>query len=411
MASDGCQPVGWKGGSSAFPHLMHHPGGLASDVAGAHGDSYHAEKLRTQDGHGGSHGGDSSSLHDKRRGNVGTWDGPAPKGHGIAPRHAQDNPEIPDGCVKLVREPDSVVLRGGVRMPLVGLGTFRMTDAGDVKKALELGYRHLDCARIYGNEDMVGEGLKDYLATDASARSSLWITSKVWNDAHRPAEMLKSVEATLGDLGCGYLDLLLIHWPDAWVPGGQEEPDTTVTIKETYLAMEKLVDDGRVKFLGVSNFSLAQVEDVLSWCTHKPVVNQIELHPMLPQRKLVGVMLRKGVHSVAYSPLGHGVSKELLEHPVVTKVAQETGKSNAQVLLKWNVQRGVAVIPKATGEAHLRDNLEGLFDWKLTWDQKSALDELEKTSPKRFVDPSFHTWPDAEEGGATKPSLVFGLCK
>lgn len=405
MASDGCQPVSWKGGASAFPHLMHHPNGVGGGASAHDGvDSYHKEKLRLQ----GMQGPESHGSDAERRGNTGTWHGPAPKGRGIAPRHAQDNPEIPEDCVQVTREPDSVVLPGGVRMPLLGLGTFRMTDAADVKKAVEIGYRHFDCARIYGNEDMVGEGLKDYLQSSPEARSSLWITSKVWNDAHRPEVMLKSVEKTMSDLDCGYLDLLLIHWPDAWVPGG-EEPDTTVTIRDTYTAMEKLVDEGRVKFLGVSNFSLSQVEDVLSWCKHKPVVNQIELHPMLPQRKLVGVSLRKGVHSVAYSPLGHGISKELLEHPTVTKVAQETGKSNAQVLLKWNVQRGVAVIPKATGEAHLRDNLEGLFDWKLTWDQKSALDQLEKTNPKRFVDPSFHTWEDVEEGGATKPSVVFGL--
>lgn len=404
--------MSWKDGPSAFPHLMHHPSGVGGATgSGAHGDgsdSYYKEKLRMQGGE--AHGGGAGPRGTAGQGgNVGTWNGPAPKGQGIAPRHAQDNPEIPAGCVQVSREPDSIILPGGVRMPLVGLGTFRMTDPGDVKRAVELGYRHLDCARIYGNEAMVGEGLKEYLQSGPEARSSLWITSKVWNDAHRPAEVVKSVNATLADLGCGYLDLLLIHWPDAWVPGGQEEPDSSVTIQETYTAMERLVDEGRVRFLGVSNFGLAQVEDVLSWCKHKPIVNQIELHPMLPQRKLVGVSLRKGVHSVAYSPLGHGVSKELLEHPVVTKVAKETGKSNAQVLLKWNVQRGVAVIPKATGEAHLRENIEGMFDWKLTWDQKSALDELEKTDPKRFVDPAFHQWEDAETGGAAKPSLVFGI--
>ena len=323
---------------------------------------------------------------------------------------AQDNPEIPAECATSVQceEPDCLILKGGTRMPLVGLGTFRLPEAADVKKAIDIGYRHIDCARIYGNEDAVGQGLKEYLESSPDARSSLWITSKVWNDAHRPEEVEKSVDATLKDLGCGYLDLLLIHWPDAWVPGGApEEPDTTVTIKDTYQAMEALVEAGKVKFLGVSNFSLSQIEDVLSWCKEKPVVNQIELHPMLPQRKLVGVSCRKGVHSVAYSPLGHGVSKELLEHPIVVKISQETGKSPAQVLLKWNVQRGVAVIPKASGEKHLRDNFDGLFTWRLTWDQKAALDSLEKPG-KRFVNPSFHTWEDVQDGGASKPSVVFG---
>lgn len=321
---------------------------------------------------------------------------------------AQDNPDVPSECAATVHyeEPDFLILRDGIRMPLLGLGTFRLQKSDDVKKAIEIGYKHFDCARVYGNEDIVGEGLKEYLAASSDARKSLWITSKVWNDAHRPQEVLKSVDATLKDLGCEYLDLLLIHWPDAWVPGG-DDPDTTVTIKDTYQAMESLVETGKVKFLGVSNFSLSQIEDVLSWCKEKPIVNQIELHPMLPQRKLVGVSCRKGVHSVAYSPLGHGVSKELLEHPIVTKISQETGKSPAQVLLKWNVQRGVAVIPKATGERHLRDNFDGLFKWKLSWDQKAALDSLDNPG-KRFVDPSFHTWEDSEDGGAAKPSIVFG---
>jgi alcohol dehydrogenase (NADP+) len=403
----GCQPVSWQG-SGAFPWLLHHPNGVGS---GAHhtdeADSYYKEKLRLQQGNE-RHDAPGPAGGKSRRGNVGTWDGPAPRGQGIVPRHAQDNPEIPKDCVQVSHEPDCIVLRGGVRMPLLGLGTFRMTEAASVKKALELGYRHFDCARIYGNEDVIGQGMKDYLESSPDARASLWITSKVWNDAHRPEEVVKSVDATLRDLGCDYLDLLLIHWPDAWIPGSQEEPDNTVTIQETYTAMERLVDEGRVKFLGVSNFSLRQVEDVLTWCKHKPIVNQIELHPMLPQRKLVGVCLRKGVHSVAYSPLGHGVSKELLEHPTVTQVAQETGKSNAQVLLKWNLQRGIAVIPKASGESHLRDNIEGMWDWKLTWDQKSLLDSLEKVN-KRFVDPSFHKWDDVELGGAEKPSTKFHL--
>jgi diketogulonate reductase-like aldo/keto reductase len=317
---------------------------------------------------------------------------------------AQDNHEavVTSSCV--VSEPEDVMLRGGARMPLLGLGTFRIQDASVVTQALEIGYRHIDCARIYGNEDVVGEGLKDFLAAGEEARRSLWITSKVWNDSHRPEDVVKSVDATLKDLGCGYLDLLLIHWPEAWLPG-TEEPDTTVTIKDTYQAMERLVGEGKVRFLGVSNFSLAQIEDILSWCTEKPVVNQIELHPMLPQRKLVGVSCRKGVHSVAYSPLGVG-GEELLNHPTVTKIAQETGKSNAHVLLKWNVQRGVAVIPKASSEKHLRDNFVDLFSWRLTWDQKAALDALEKPG-KRFIDPSFHVWADVEEGGAKKPSAVF----
>ena len=383
----GSQPPSWTG--QAFSYLLHHPKSSTSST------SYYEERIKQQHDSGSN---DNKSLS----GNVGTWHGPAPRGQGIAPRHAQDV----SATAAAQPQEEAITLRGGEKqMPLLGLGTFKMTSAESVKKALEIGYRHIDCARIYGNEDMVGEGLKDFLQDEGNSRSSLWITSKVWNDAHRPEEVVKSVDATLKDLGCGYLDLLLIHWPDAWMPG-TTTPDTSVTIKDTYQAMERLVEEGKVKMLGVSNFSLEQIEDVLSWCKEKPVVNQIELHPMLPQRKLVGVSCRLGVHSVAYSPLGHQ-GTELLLHPVVTKVAQETGKTNAQVLLKWNVQRGVAVIPKASSEEHLRQNFEDLFSWKLTWDQKSALDGLEKPG-KRFVNPDFHTWEDVEAGGVKKPSQVFG---
>lgn len=315
---------------------------------------------------------------------------------------AQDDAVVPEATVQ--KEQEDIILSGGARMPLLGLGTFKLKDVEAVKTAIQLGYRHIDCASIYHNQELVGEGLRDYLSSSPDARSNLWITSKVWNDAHRPELVFESVEKTLQDLQCEYLDLLLIHWPDAWLPG-TNQPDNTVTIKETYQAMEQIVDQGKVKFLGVSNFGLSQIEDILSWCRVKPICNQIELHPMLPQRKLVGVSRRKGVHSVAYSPLGQG-SNELVDHPIVKEVAQETGKTCAQVLLKWNVQRGVPVIPKATSPSHLSENFQGMFEWKLTWDQKSKLDSLEKPG-KRFIVTDFHTWEDVEEGGAKKPSVVF----
>jgi diketogulonate reductase-like aldo/keto reductase len=316
---------------------------------------------------------------------------------------AQDCPNPPEEELYSVKEPDAVILPGGVKLPLLGFGTFKITDASSVKAALEVGYRHFDCARIYENEDIVGQGLQEYLSKDPTARESLWITSKVWNDAHRPANVTQSVHDTLNDLNCQYLDLLLIHWPEAWIPG-THDPDTSVTIKDTYQAMEALVDAGKVRFLGVSNFGLTQIEDVLSWCRIKPIVNQIELHPMLAQRKLVGVSNRKGIHSVAYSPLGVG-SNELVNHPAVLQISKETGKTPAQVLLRWNVQRGVPVIPKASSKPHIEENFSGLFDWRLTWDQKSALDAID--CGKRFIDPSFHEWEDMEAGGAHKPSKVF----
>lgn len=286
-------------------------------------------------------------------------------------------------------------------MPLLGLGTYKLESADAVRTALALGYRHIDCAPIYGNEALIGQGLVEFLSQEGG-RDQLWITSKVWNDAHRPEAVRASAQKTIGDLGCGYLDLLLVHWPESWLPG-TEDPDTEVTIQETWAAFEALVDEGLVRHIGVSNFSLSQVEEVLNFARIAPVLNQIELHPLLAQRKLVGVCARKGVRCVGYSPLGHSKT-DLLEHPEVVRIASEVGKSPAQVLLRWNIQRGVAVVPKSGSEPHLRDNIHGLFEWRLSWDQKAALDVLDEG--RRFVSMAWHKWAEDEEGGAVKPSKV-----
>lgn len=292
------------------------------------------------------------------------------------------------------------LLTGGGRLPLIGFGTFKVESAAAVSMALEAGYRHIDCARIYGNERIVGDALAPWI--EAHGRDSVFVTSKIWNDAHQPAALKASVEASLADLRCGRLDLLLVHWPEAWLPG-TNEPDTSASIRQTWEAMEALVDAGMVAHLGVSNFSVAQVEEVLDLARIRPAANQVELHPLLAQRKLVGVCARKGVVCVGYCPLGHG-AEGLLSHPEVVAVAKEVGKTPAQVLLKWNVQRGVAVIPKASSPEHVRSNIEGLFEWRLTYDQKERLDTLD--SGKRYVDPSWHDWGDVEAGGVTKPSVV-----
>jgi len=290
-------------------------------------------------------------------------------------------------------------------MPLIGLGTYKLDAADAVHAALSLGYRHIDCARIYGNEALVGEGLRNFLSTDPNiSRGSLWITSKVWNDSHRPDAVRASAASSIADLGCEYLDLLLIHWPEAWKPGS-EDPDEGVTLRETWEAMEGLVDAGMVRHLGVSNFSLAQLEQILSWARIKPAVNQVELHPLLAQRKLVGVCGRMGVRCVGYSPLGHG-KEDVLSHPVIAAVAKETGRTPAQVVLRWNVQRGVGVIPKTSSDIRLKENLEDLFSWRLTWDQKAAIDRIDRMMDKRLVSPEWHTWDDPEVGGAVKPSRV-----
>lgn len=382
MASDGSQPVAWSG---AFPHL---PSWLRPKAPETYADARHGHSAATS----------TEPQQQPGSDRTGTWNGPAPRGYVVEPTHAADEPAA---APVVIKEPDYVTLPGGSRMPLIGLGTYKLDSADAVRTALALGYRHIDCAPIYGNEALIGEGLADYLSQEGS-RDQLWITSKIWNDAHRPDAARASAAKTIADIGCGYLNLLLVHWPHAWVPGTEDE-DMEVTIQETWAALEALVDEGLVRHIGLSNFSLAQVEEVLGFARIAPVVNQIELHPLLAQRKLVGVCARKGVRCVGYSPLGHS-KNDLLEHPEVVRVAVEVGKSPAQVLLRWNVQRGVAVVPKAGSEPHLHENIDGLFQWRLSWDQKAALDALDEG--RRFVSMEWHSWGDEEEGGAVKPSKV-----
>ncbi|WIA20539.1 hypothetical protein OEZ85_004932 [Tetradesmus obliquus] len=371
---------------------MHHPGfnktenyGSSKAATGAHASDY----------------GPSSNDVGTRAG-TGTWNGPAPTG---ARDPAAAAAAAAAANLTAANEATTALLSTGQRIPMIGLGTYQLKSADAVKKALELGYRHFDCAAFYGNEAIVGEGLAKFVA--AGRRSELFVTSKVWNTHHKPADARASVQQSLKDLGLQQLDLVLVHWPEAWAAGSDPEgtviPDDSISLLDTWRGLEALVDEGLVAALGLSNCSLTQVEEVLAAAKHKPVCNQIELHPLLAQRKLVGVSYRKGVVSVAYSPLGIG-SPELLQHPVVAQIAAETGKTPVQVLLKYNMQRGVVVIPKASSPEHLAANLQGMFSWRLNNQQKILLDTMD--AGKRFIDPKWKNWGDKEEGGVAKPSIV-----
>lgn len=281
--------------------------------------------------------------------------------------------------------PRSVPLPGGGDLPLLGLGTYKLSDPSSVLDlAVELGYAHIDCASVYGNEKEVGEALEAVVAK--RGREAVFVTSKVWNDAHRPELAIASVEKSIKDLRLEHLDLVLIHWPDAWKPDGSKERDDSVTILDTYRALESLVDRGLVRYLGVSNFSLEQLQDLVRDARIRPVVNEIELHPLLSQRKLVGGALRLGIRSIAYAPIARGV---VLQEPAIKDVAEQLGVSTSQVALRWNVQRGVAVIPKASSEKHLRDNAN-IFSFELDYQQKAALDALDQG--KRFVTNEWHVF-------------------
>lgn len=404
MAHDGSIEVAWKG--RAFPYLLHHPNSFLQT------ENYGSARQTEQHGHGSSGYGHAAAAPSHGPGSdvhapagTGTWNGAAPRGS-RKPGEAQADAADARGPVAS-NEPTTVRLANGTRFPMLGLGTAGIKEASAIKAAVEMGYRHLDCAYAYDNEEVVGEGIREFI--EAGKRPELFIVSKVWNTHHRPDAVRRCVESSLAKLGCGHLDVLLMHWPDAWTPESTLESVTLedVPIGDTWAAMEALVDEGKVKALGVSNFSLKQVEDLVKSCRIKPLVNQVELHPFLAQRKLTGVCFRTGVQSVAYSPLGGQgwfVANSLLSNPVVAKVAEETGKTPAQVLLKWNMQRGVPVIAKSSNPERLRENLEGMFSWKLSNPHKALLDELD--CAKRFIDFPWHTWADPEEGGVAKPSRV-----
>jgi len=239
--------------------------------------------------------------------------------------------------------------------------------AGAVTAALELGYRHFDCASIYGNEAEIGESLKQAFAAGRLQRDQLWITSKLWNDCHAPEDVRPALERTLADLGLATLDLYLIHWPVAHRHGvmmPQQASDQLSLeqrpIAATWRAMEALVRAGLVRHIGVSNFSQAKLATLLAGAELAPEVNQVERHPYLQQPELLAFCQANAIQLTAYAPLGSppaGASSPLLGDPVISAIAVAHGSSAAQVLLAWGIACGTAVIPKSVHPQRLAANL------------------------------------------------------
>jgi methylglyoxal/glyoxal reductase len=260
----------------------------------------------------------------------------------------------------LTKLTDCTVLNNGVKMPWMGLGVWKVTDSNDiavaVKSAIAAGYRSIDTAAVYGNEEGVGKAI----AESGVAREELFITTKVWNADQGYESTLKAFEESRRKLGLDVVDLYLIHWP---VKG---------KYKETWRAMRKLYEDGKVRSIGVSNFHIHHLEDILTDSDIVPAVNQVDYHPRLAQKPLRQFCQEKGIQLEAWSPLMQG---KLLDHPVLSSLAAKHGKSVSQIILRWDLQNGVVTIPKSINEHRIIENSQ-VFDFVLSAKDMAEIDAL-----------------------------------
>lgn len=268
---------------------------------------------------------------------------------------------------------DYVTLNNGLRMPQLGYGVWQIPNAeatAAVSKALETGYRLIDTAMIYNNEEGVGQAI----AQSSIPREELFITTKVWNSDHGYDNTLRAFDESLQRLGLDYLDLYLIHWP---TPKFDQYVDT-------FKAMEKIYRDGRVKAIGVCNFHIEHLQRLMDECDVKPVLNQVECHPYLTQAELKQFCAQHDIYVEAWSPLDQG--GEALQDPTIADIAQAHSKSPAQVILRWHLQERSIVIPKSVTPSRIEENFN-VFDFQLTETEMEAIRGLNKNR-RRGSDPN-----------------------
>jgi diketogulonate reductase-like aldo/keto reductase len=258
----------------------------------------------------------------------------------------------------------TTTLHNGVRMPWFGLGVFKVEEGSElvqaIKAAVKHGYRSIDTAAIYQNEKSTGQGIHEALQENNLSREDLFVTSKVWNADLGYESTIAAYEASLERLGLDYLDLYLIHWPVAG------------KYKEAWRALETLYKEGRVKAIGVSNFQIHHLEDLMKDAEIKPMVNQVEYHPMLTQKDLIQFANEHGIQMEAWSPLMQG---QLLDNPTLLDIAGQYGKSVAQIILRWDLQHGIVTIPKSTKELRIIENAS-VFDFELSAEDMNRIDAL-----------------------------------
>ncbi|MEO8285982.1 MAG: aldo/keto reductase [Chloroflexota bacterium] len=310
------------------------------------------------------------------------------------------------------------VLYTGAKMPAIGLGTFGsdIVPAGEVAAAvlgaIRVGYRHLDCAAVYGNEAEIGQSLQAAMSSGGIAREDLWVTSKLWNDKHNPADVIPTCRQTLRDLQLDYLDMYLVHWPfpNHHAPGvdvTSRSHDARPYIHEEYMAtwreMERLVEMGLVRHIGTSNMTIPKLQLVLRDAAIKPAVNEMEMHPYFQQPELFDYVRANGIEPVAFSPLGSPNRPERdrtpddtvdMEDPVITTIARRLGVHPASVCISWAVQRGATPIPFSTKPSNYLSNLQAAAHPLLTDEDMQAIAGIDRNN--RLIKGQVFLWKDGQ---------------